>query len=427
MSEAAVFDEDREITNYVFVKGGYRHFAPQYVAVGATTVDWIFPVPNHNTVGTLDKLSNGIVFMKFGDYGTEPECMVVAKDYGDNVYDLFYYRFSTNYTYDMIAYLENRVAVIANTKTGAAFYVGCGLSRSDYLLGVRFFNPQEKLFVLVKSIIGNTHRRDSFLYITKLESQVFIDTGWSMYIGETDDDDISPHFPLYHTWQVHDRKLFVYDKEWKKIICTDGKQSVSHPFLEAFNANAKLFYIVKDIAIHPNLPFGVIIEENIYGTQDLVVLCWDIANPNKQDERVLSFGPILEELPPLFGLKRLTLVYQSFSPDGNWYVVGFVGRTEGNESRSPHFVAIPATPVDKKHPYFLDIDNLVILGQVAGLTSIAWASEPTSYVVSDGEILYRWDLDELPDARVFEIPEDGAGQKKASFFRKIGRYRPVES
>jgi hypothetical protein len=30
-------------------------------------------------------------------------------------------------------------------------------------------------------------------------------------------------------------------------------------------------------------------------------------------------------------------------------------------------------------------------------------------------------LDELPDARVFEIPEDGEWQKKASIFRKIGR------
>jgi hypothetical protein len=114
----------------------------------------------------------------------------------------------------------------------------------------------------------------------------------------------------------------------------------------------------------------------------------------------------------------ITLAYQSFSPDGSWYVVGFV---EDYVSQSPYFVAIPVTPVDKEHPYFLDIDNLVVLGQVAGLTSIAWTFEPTSYVVSNGELLYKWDLDELPNARVFEEPEDGAGGKKPSILGRIAR------
>jgi len=78
-------------------------------------------------------------------------------------------------------------------------------------------------------------------------------------------------------------------------------------------------------------------------------------------------------------------------------------------------------PVDKEHSYFLDINNLVVLGQVTGLTSIAWTSEPTSYVVSNGELLHKWDLDELPNARVFEMPEDGAGERKSSIFGKIAR------
>jgi hypothetical protein len=64
---------------------------------------------------------------------------------------------------------------------------------------------------------------------------------------------------------------------------------------------------------------------------------------------------------------------------------------------------------------------LVILGQVAGLTSIAWTSEPTSYVVSNGEVLHKWDLDELPNARVFEMPEEDGGRGKASIFRKAAR------
>jgi hypothetical protein len=54
-----------------------------------------------------------------------------------------------------------------------------------------------------------------------------------------------------------------------------------------------------------------------------------------------------------------------------------------------------------------------------GLTSIAWTHEPMSYVVSDGELLYKWDLDELPNARVFEIPDEDVGREKASVFKKI--------
>jgi hypothetical protein len=126
----------------------------------------------------------------------------------------------------------------------------------------------------------------------------------------------------------------------------------------------------------------------------------------------------LEPLKALFGVDGLTLAYQSFSPDGDWYVVGLV---EGHVSRNPYFVAIPVTPIDKEHPYFLDIDNLVVLGQVAGLASIAWASEPTSYVVSDGELLHKWDLGELPNARVFEISGEEAGGRKVSIFGKIAR------
>jgi len=63
----------------------------------------------------------------------------------------------------------------------------------------------------------------------------------------------------------------------------------------------------------------------------------------------------------------------------------------------------------------------VILGQVQGMTSMAWTSEPTSYVVSNGELLHKWDLDELPNARVFVVPGNDEEQKTVSIPRKIAR------
>jgi hypothetical protein len=411
-------EEEEEIKHYVFIKSGREHYAPQILTSGEATVHWVFPVPEPNAVGVLDDESNGIVFITFGDYGMVSKCRIVAKDYldGDRVYGVLNYHFSPNYTNDTIAYSQCRVAVIANIKTGEAFYADCGLSRNDCLQGIRFLDPQEKLLVIVKSIRDGKPYKDSYLHAVKLEGQEFIDAGWSMYIGET--DCISSNFPMYNMWHVHDRRLFVYDREWHKIECTDGRETQSYPFSEVFNANSGRIAAVKDIAIHPALPFGAIIEEDAAGTQDLIVLRWDITNPKKKDEQVLSFGQDLNELRHLFGLYRLTLAYPSFSPDGNWYVVGLIA---SDEPQSPHFVAIPVVPVDKKRPYFLDVDNVVILGQVAGMTSIAWTSEPTSYVVSNGEILHKWDLDELPNARVFVMPEAGEGRKKGSIFRKAAR------
>jgi len=84
MSEEEIADEDvleeeeEEIRYYVFIKNSRRHFAPQYLSLGATTVQWIFPVPESNAVGSLDKQSNGIVLLKFGNFWEDPECKIVA-------------------------------------------------------------------------------------------------------------------------------------------------------------------------------------------------------------------------------------------------------------------------------------------------------------------------------------------------------------
>jgi hypothetical protein len=65
------------------------------------------------------------------------------------------------------------------------------------------------------------------------------------------------------------------------------------------------------------------------------------------------------------------------------------------------------------------VHNKNLLGQVKNMTSLAWTSEPTSYVVSNGELLHKWDLDELPNARVFVMPGDD-DEKEKSVFRRIG-------
>ncbi|MDR2578093.1 MAG: hypothetical protein LBC70_04670 [Chitinispirillales bacterium] len=401
-----------EMKYYVFVKNNRRHFDPQYFSLGTTSIKWVFPVPEPNAIGTLDGHSNGIALIKFSGYGTEPECDVVAKNYGDKIYDLFYYRFSPIFSNDTIVYSQNRVAAIANLKTGETFYARYGLSIDDFMFGIRFLNPQENLFVIVKSIkVKDVSRWENYLQVVKLEDQKLVDTAWIMKIGVT--DDISSDFPLYNTWLVHNKNLFVYDREWNKILCTDGKQSLSHPFSETYNANAGRIGKLKDFVIHPNLPFGVMIEERaaIGVRHGLIIVRWDTDDP---DEQVSAYVNMFNPLAQLFGFENMSLAYQSFSPDGNWYIVGCIAP---DDPKNPYFIALP---VDGEHPDLLDRDDIVILGQVKNMTSLAWTSEPTAYVVSNGELLHKWDLDELPNARVFVMPGDD-DEKEKSVFRRIGK------
>jgi hypothetical protein len=392
---------DGAMTYHIFVRDGRKHFAPQMIAAGETTLQWIFPVPESNTVGTLDRHSNGIAFLKFGRFMAKPESKVIAKDFSKEVYGPFDYQFSKNFSDNTIAYSKTRIAVIANVKTGEAFHANCGLSMDDYLLGIRFLDPQKNLFALVKAIDESNNGWETCLHVAKLEGQKFVDTKWSKKLRPT--RRISQDFPLYNTWFVHDKKLFAYDGG--QIICADGDKSVSHPFPDIFNANSKRFESVKDIAIHPNLPFGVIIDENgPEKANDIIVLRWDAADPKKKAEQIISLGEELEPLKDVFDMlstDRMALAYQSFSPDGKWYVVGCIA---DNEFKSPFFIAIPVVSDGKEHGGFFDVRNTTILGQVKNMTSIAWTYEPTSYIVSDGELLRKWDLNELPDARVFVAP-----------------------
>jgi hypothetical protein len=409
MTEDNVLED--KVKYYIFLKKSHRHFDPQYLTVGEATIQWIFSVPEHNIVGTLDGESNGIVFLKFGDYGVEPEYKVIAQKFSDIVYGPFNYQFSPNFSEDTIAYSTTLSVVFVNVKTNKAFHTRCGLSIDDYMLGIRFLGPKENTFVIAKSINEGNNKWGNYLHIMKLEEQKFIETGWSMKIGEA--SRISPDFPLYNTWLVHNQKLFVLDRD--QIICTDGKQLISHPFSEIYNANSKRIGKIEDIAIHPYLPFGVMIEKRVSSTvlYGLVIVRWDT---NDVGEQVWGYSKMFEPLAPLFGLKTMALAYQSFSPCGKWYIVGCIAP---NESKNPHFIALPVGP---DHPDLLDRDGIIILGQVKNMTSLAWTSDPTAYVVSNGELLHKWDLDELSNARVFVMPgndDDEVVVKKASVFKRI--------
>ena len=146
---------ENEVKYYVFVRNGCRHYDPQHLSAGMMSVIFIFPMPESNTIGTLDEYSNGIVLINFKGYGEEPECKVIAQKFNELVLGPpFKYRFCPNFSEEVVVYSKAQGAVVTNIKTGEVFHVGCGLLRDDdYMLGIRFLDPQKDLFVK----IGRAH------------------------------------------------------------------------------------------------------------------------------------------------------------------------------------------------------------------------------------------------------------------------------
>jgi hypothetical protein len=60
---------EEEIKYNVFLMDGRKRFAPQHLSAGATIIQWIFPIPESNAVGTLDKHSNCLALVKLGEFG----------------------------------------------------------------------------------------------------------------------------------------------------------------------------------------------------------------------------------------------------------------------------------------------------------------------------------------------------------------------
>ena len=389
---------DNVHVNSVYVEDGYRRLDP-YTVLVKEPVKWIFPVPEPDAVGTID-LDNAITFLKFCDGETTPEYRIVAQNFSKTVSGNFDYRFSPNFAGDMVVYSKTRVAVICDLKTGEAFHAGFGLTMDDYMLGIRFLDPQNKLFIVVKSIEAGGGLDDPWvdnLHLAKLDGKQLVDLGEIMpRIKEN--QSISQDFPAYNRWVIHNRKLIAYDGERsKRMLCFDGLNETAHPFAEAFNRNAGKFRSLRDFAVHPELPFGVIVEDTDISeapesmdTHYILLVRWDTDDPDGQLTAIHQKLMLL--LCPLFNIKTeyFACAYPSFSPDGKWFVIGIFSY---NTFTSPYFVAIP---VSEKYPNFLNIDKLVVLGKVERMTSAAWTADPSAFVAANrGMSLKKWGLGNL--------------------------------
>jgi hypothetical protein len=162
-------------------------------------------------------------------------------------------------------------------------------------------------------------------------------------------------------------------------------------------------------SIHPTLPMGLIgaayeskteaaHDENTDTYHSLWLLRWN--HPNKEKRAIPIFNHLLSIYPflkprqiylPDANIVPHTFTFCEFSADGSWMV--FADGTESQDN--PMFYAFP---VDEKYPLF--IGKPVLLGKAfredAIMQSTAWLTNKPAFVMSDGEVLYVWDLSKAP-------------------------------
>ena len=221
-------------------------------------------------------------------------------------------------------------------------------------------------------------------------------------------------------WFVYQKKIFIYkDSTTELEVFDENFKPATHPLAESFNKNQVGFRCMQEIAIHPTLPIALIIEQGKWPNEEqlskfdsLPGLAWDKATDplydearrlnlylfrwNEPDEKK-RFIPLLSLAGSIWNSYNPQKQYShlSFSPDGKW-VVFRDGSNRSNDlysSDNPVFVAIP---INEKNPLLLGkplkLGN-AMRSDAIGPTGTAWTTNPTAFVMCDGVILYRWNLD----------------------------------
>ncbi|NVN93235.1 MAG: hypothetical protein HXX11_21935 [Desulfuromonadales bacterium] len=145
-------------------------------------------------------------------------------------------------------------------------------------------------------------------------------------------------------------------------------EPANHPLADVINKNKdKISFF--DINAHPTLPFAIL-------------------SSGKYDETVINWGDGRDKTPHALIPNGKQF---SFSPDGKW-VTFWVG----DYSDAKTYLM----PVSEKYPNYLG-SPIMLLNDYFNDNKSAWTTNPTSFVGSSGEELYRWDLDNQ------DFPEKG--------------------
>jgi hypothetical protein len=195
-------------------------------------------------------------------------------------------------------------------------------------------------------------------------------------------------------WAIQNKTIFIYNNDSIKITAYDMNfRPVHHPFCDLFN-NLKDFRRLDQITLHPTLPIAILVEIDRDGRGGYKAYLAHWTNPDPERRIVELLGQEISMFSEWSDLKGLKCSDFQFSPDGNWLVFRDNSEMVIQDIESPTFVAMPVEG-SRKAP----LGKPKILGkalrQNARPSSTAWIKKPLGFVVSDGMVLYKWELDSL--------------------------------
>ena len=180
-----------------------------------------------------------------------------------------------------------------------------------------------------------------------------------------------PALNVSATFTVRDSVIFYHDERSNKLISLDKNlKPIDHPFTLAFDEHRLKFADLVNIAVHPSMPFAFV-QGSLSG-----VLTW---KDGKKD------------LLPFIGMKADSNVYfNSFSPDGKYAAWESIS-TEYNSEEKPVYWA---AKIDPNIPgYFGKPIKLGTTLKGGRVTATSWATNPTTFVVCEMNMLYWWHLE----------------------------------
>ncbi|MBN1603015.1 MAG: hypothetical protein JW915_15505 [Chitinispirillaceae bacterium] len=406
---------------YIFNQNGKKAYMPLLYGL-KNYVFKIFPVPGSNRVGTLE-YDNGFTLIEFKE--EELNYDLVVKDYEEEVYGDFKFSFAPVYSEDELIYGQNSRFHCINLKKRSIHTFDLFGNIIKYT-GEYFYRIQytgtDSVFLCEKGEPNTTNLLKNIKVIKfgKTSSEQ-----GNIFAGVNDITYSQP-------WQLSQNVIFTYDSAANKLLChTVELKPTIHPFAEIFNRNNRNFRKLKEFLIHPTLPFGIVVEigkdwdsekidaipievfdsliiplEKERDRHTFYLLRWDTNDTNKQ------FVPIFTEPSSIIaGLHPKTYSDFQWSPDGKWLV--FRDETQYEEWQDD-------TPISQENPVFIALpiksDNSLYIGEPLYLGKVmrenatpessAWVQKPVSFVVSDGLVLYKWDLDNISTAMQINSPND---------------------
>ncbi len=390
--------------------GDYDVMLPPSIYCPGPETRNIFAVPKDNMIGTND-IDNAVMLLEFKT-DEDLKRHVVKQNFMEEVTGAYYFRFMTVWSKTEIAYAQSKGFLIINIPAQKVeiHTISPGIYTGD-IENIAILNAQQRLFVLEIAPCA----ADGFKKILKtirFENNTFTI--------------LSEHFAGIRTsaytapWFTYQQKVFVYNDSTTKIeVFDENFKPVTHPLAETFNRNQDEFRCIQEIALHPTLPFAIIIEQgkrpskaqlaaadalpdpadevardSIYAEVNRLTLYlfrWNEPDEKKQLIPLISIaGSIWNSYNPANAYSHLT-----FSPDGKWLVFRD-GTTRGANSNSENNPVFVAVPIDEKNPLLLGKPIKLGHAMREGIpepTNTAWTTNPTAFTMCDGQMIYRWNLD----------------------------------